>query len=160
MRFRDLLIGQAGRTLVRGGSVLEVAMRHETVHPAVLEKLNKRLTLEQFRRAGRFLRDNGIALRVFVLVKPPFLTEIEALEWAKRSLDFAFDCGATVVCAIPTRFGNGALERLAESGAFSPPWLTTLEATLEYGLRLRRGRVVADLWDLEQFEDCAACFAA
>ena len=132
----------------------------ETVHPQVLPKLNKKMTLEQFSRAAAFLREQGIALRVFILVKPPFLPEAEALEWANRSLDFAFDCGASVASLIPTRAGNGALEALAEHGEFSPPKLTTLEQAAAYGVSLQSGRVFADLWDLERFSDCAECFPA
>jgi radical SAM enzyme (TIGR01210 family) len=149
LRFRDLLNGK-----------LEVAMGLETAHPEVLARLNKRMTLDQFARAADFLRGHDIALRVFILVKPPFLDEAEALEWAKRSIDFAFDCGATVASLIPTRFGNGALEALAEQGEFSPPKLATLEEAAAYGVSLRRGRVFADLWDLEKFSSCPACFAA
>ena len=101
-----------------------------------------------------------MALRVFILVKPPFLDEPEALHWAQRSIDLAFDCGATVVSLIPTRSGNGALETLAERGEFSPPKLATLEAALSYGIALKRGRVFADLWDLQTFSNCPACFAS
>ncbi len=147
LRFRDLLAGR-----------LEVAMGLETVEPAVLEKLNKRMTLDRFAKAAAFLRAHDISLRVFVLVKPPFLDEAAALEWARRSVDFAFDCGAGVVSLIPTRAGNGALEALAASGDFSPPKLETLEAAFDYGIGLQRGRVFADLWDLENFSECAACF--
>jgi len=149
LRFRDLINGR-----------LEVAMGLETAHPEVLARLNKRMTLDQFARAADFLREHGIALRVFILVKPPFLDEGAALEWARRSLDFAFDCGATVASLIPTRLGNGALEALAEQGEFSPPRLVTLEGAAAYGVGLRRGRVFADLWDLEKFSGCPACFAA
>jgi hypothetical protein len=130
----------------------------ETAQPQVLAKLNKRMTLDQFARAAEFLRTHDIALRVFVLVKPPFLDETAALHWAKRSIDFAFDCGASVVSLIPTRLGNGALEKLAERGEFSPPRLATLEAAAAYGVGVRRGRVFADLWDLEKLSDCPACF--
>jgi len=137
---------------------LEVAMGLETAHPQVLQKLNKRMTLDQFRRAAEFLRRNDIALRVFVLVKPPFLDEAESLVWAKRSVDFAFDCGAAVVSLIPTRIGNGALEALARRGEFSPPKLATLEAAVDYGVGLKRGRVFADLWGLEKFSICEECF--
>jgi hypothetical protein len=80
------------------------------------------------------------------------------LDWAKRSLDFAFECGASVASLIPTRDGNGALEVLRKSGDFSPPKLSSLEAALAYGIALKRGRVFADLWDLERFSECADCF--
>lgn len=148
-QFRDMLSGD-----------LEVAMGLETVHPEVGPRLNKGMTLAQFSEAAARLRDNGIALRVFILVKPPFLDEAEALYWAKRSLDFAFDCGATVAALIPTRAGNGALDVLSERGAFSPPRLDTLEAAAAYGMGLNRGRVLADLWDLQRFSSCESCFAS
>jgi radical SAM enzyme (TIGR01210 family) len=147
-RFRDLL----------GYAKLEVAMGLETVHPEVLPRLNKRMTLDQFSRAAAFLRKHEIDLRVFILVKPPFLDEAEALLWARRSLDFAFDRGAKVASLIPTRLGNGAMEALAARGEFSPPKLATLEAALDYGVALNRGCVFADLWDLEKFSNCADCF--
>ena len=147
LRFSELLAGK-----------LEVAMGLETAEPTVLEKLNKRMTLDRFAEAAAFLRAHDIALRVFVLVKPPFLDEAAALEWARRSVDFAFDHGAGVVSLIPTRFGNGALESLAESGDFAPPKLQTLEAAFDYGVGSQRGRIFADLWDLEKFSDCAVCF--
>ena len=150
-RFRDLLAAH--------GIALEVAMGLETVHPEVSERLNKRATPEDFARAAQKLRENGVALRVFVLVKPPFMDEAEALHWANRSTDFAFDCGASVVALIPTRRGNGALEALEARGEWAPPHLATLEAATDYGVALRRGRVFADLWNLEQFSRCEHCFA-
>lgn len=137
---------------------LEVAMGLETAHPEVLEKLNKRMTLDQYAIAARFLRDNGIDLRVFILVQPPFMKTAESLYWVQRSVDFAFDCGATAATLIPTRAGNGAMETLAESGKFVAPELRLLEAAASYGLGLKRGRVFTDLWDLKRWHDCALCF--
>ena len=96
-------------------------------------------------------------MRAFVLVKPPFMNEAEALKWAVKSAEFAFDCGATVVSLIPTRPGNGALDRLMEAGEFAPPQLSTLERALELTVNLRRGRVFADTWNLEPFSACSAC---
>jgi radical SAM enzyme (TIGR01210 family) len=147
--FRDMLAGQ-----------LEVAMGLETAHPGVLERLNKHMTLDQFRRAAAFLTKEDICLRVFILVRPPWLSEEEGVEWAKRSLDFAFDCGATVCSLIPTRAGNGAMEALTATGEFAPPSLASLESALEYGLELRAGRVFADLWDIERLIRCPACSQA
>jgi radical SAM enzyme (TIGR01210 family) len=137
---------------------LEIAMGLETVHPQVLERLNKRMTLEDFASAARYLKENDIDLRVFILVKPPFMQEGDAVEWAKRSLDFAFDCGATVATLIPTRAGNGSMEELTAFGEFAPPRLETVEAAAAYGLSLDRGRVFVDLWDLSAKGNCSECF--
>jgi radical SAM enzyme (TIGR01210 family) len=136
---------------------LEVAMGLETVHPEVLPRLNKRMTLDQFRQAAGWLRAHELDLRVFILVRPPWLSEEEGVEWACRSLDFASECEATASYLIPTRDGNGALEALRESGEWSPPALRSLEKALEYGLGLRTGRVFADLWDVQRFSRCAEC---
>ena len=129
---------------------LHVAIGLETVHPQVLPKLNKRMTLDQFRDAVAMLRTNGMHARAFILLRPPFLREDEGLLWAKRSIDFAFDVGVECCAVIPTRSGNGAMEILAERGDFHPPSFESLEAILEHGLTLGRGRVFVDLWDAAQ----------
>jgi len=134
--FRALLAGQ-----------LEVAMGLETVHPEVLPRLNKQMTLDDFARAAGGLRNDAIAVRAFILIRPPFLSDAEGLEWACRSLDFAFSVGVECCSLIPTRAGNGAMEELASQGLFAPPSLESLEQALEYGLRQRAGRVLLDLWD-------------
>ncbi len=152
LRFRDLL---------SPGVTFEVAMGLETAHPEVLARLNKRMTLADFVRAAELLHTHQIALRSFILVKPPFETdEAEALHWSKRSIEFAFDCHSSVTVLIPVRGGNGALEELARLGQFSPPKLATLDAALDHGLALRRGRVFADVWDVEKFATCPACAPA
>jgi len=139
---------------------LEIAMGLETVHPDILPKLNKRMTLEQFSSAATFLRAHDIDLRVFILVQPPFMQPHEAVLWAQRSVDFAFDCGATAVTLIPTRGGNGAMEALARNQQFSSPRLETLEGSFSYGLDLNRGRIFADLWDAENILACPVCRTA
>jgi len=146
LEFKDRLHGR-----------LEVAIGLETAHPETLARLNKRMTLNQFERAAEYLRAHDIDLRVFILVRPPFMREEDAVEWAVRSLEFAFACGATAASLIPTRGGNGAMEELAAAGEFSPPHLATLEAAAECGIALNRGRVFADLWTLDSCRSCAAC---
>ena len=146
LRFRDLLSGS-----------LEVAMGLETAHPSVFPRLNKRFTLSDFSNAAAYLRAAEIAVRAFILVNPPFMNEEEGIEWAGKSAAFAFDCGATVVSLIPTRTGNGAMDKLVESGEFIPPRLSTLEKAQEQALKLKGGRVFADTWDLEKFSRCPDC---
>jgi hypothetical protein len=139
LHFRDLIEAR-----------LEVAIGIETIQNEALERLNKRMTVESFERAAEFLLRNEIDLRVFILLKPPFLDGREGLEWACRSIDFALERGATACTIIPTRGGNGAMEALN----FAPPKLRSLESAQEYGLTLKRGRIFADLWDIDKFFDC------
>ena len=136
---------------------LEVAIGLETVHPELLRKLNKKMKPDDFSRAVRFLASNGIFSRAFVLLRPPFLTEEEGVEWAGRSIEFAFNAGVGCCTVIPVRAGNGAMDKLKSDGLFTPPVLQSLEKVVEYGIGLNAGRVFADLWDLQLFTDCPEC---
>jgi radical SAM enzyme (TIGR01210 family) len=142
------------------GPVLEVAMGLETVHPVALDRINKRMSVEDFTRAASTLADMNVALRVFLLVAPPFIAPADQDEWLMRSIDTALACGATAVSLIPTRPGNGAIDQLASDGAFTPPHLRDLERVFALALaRLRPAgaRVFADIWDLERFASCPHC---
>jgi len=141
LRFRDLVDGQ-----------LEVAIGLETAHQDVLARLNKHMTLDAFRRAADFLQGEGIELRVFILLSPPFMAASEAVEWACRSIDLAAECGATACSIIPTRGGNGAMEAIGDE--FAPPRLQDFESVIEYGLTRGGLRVFADLWDVERLFSC------
>jgi radical SAM enzyme (TIGR01210 family) len=142
LRFRDALDGR-----------LEVAVGLETANPEVLRRLDKQMTTDAFSQAAGFLDRHGIALRVFILLKPPFMTEEEGVCWACRSIDLAFDGGAAVCSVIPTRPGTPAMQRA--DPAFVPPLLSSLERVVEYGIDASLGRVFADLWDVERFFTCA-----
>lgn len=137
---------------------LEVAMGLETAHPDALERLNKRMTIEQFRHAAAELRRRDVALRVFVLVSPPFVPASEQPEWLRRSVDVAFECGASAVSLIPMRTGNGTVEALAADGPYCSPTLDVVEDAMDAALGRARGHVFADLWDLERLAPCEACF--
>jgi archaeosine synthase beta-subunit len=138
---------------------LEIALGLETVHPEVLPRLNKRMTVDDYDRAVESLLGQGIHVRTFVLLAPPFLPLDEAEEWCLRSVRHAFAQGARVCSIIPTRGGNGAMEILAGRGEYSPPSLGQLESVYAEALKLEAGRVFVDLWDAEKFADCRACSA-
>jgi archaeosine synthase beta-subunit len=169
LRFRDLLVkgGPEGsplraRNASSGGSSdppgtrLEVAIGLETAHEPTLSRLNKRMTVDDVRRAAAFLRANDIALRLFILLNPPGLAGEEAVEWACRSIDVAADCGAEVGAIIPTRDVSAIMPA---PGPYERPRLPSLEHVVEYGLQREGIRVVADLWDVEKFFDCTCSSA-
>lgn len=137
----------------------EIAMGLETIHPEVLPKLNKQITKENFRKATEFLISEGISVRAFILLNPPFLTNPrENIEWTLRSVDFAFDCGVTACSVIPTRDGNGIMEKLRKEGNYIPPTIDAFEEVIDKAIAFERGRIFADLWDLDRFSDCEYCF--
>lgn len=143
LRFRELIDGR-----------LEVSIGLETAHPSALAALNKRMTVESFGKAAAFLTAHDIALRVFVLLDPPFVPRAEAPAWAHASVRCAAEHGAAVCSVIPTRGGNGALEHLP-ADALPRLGLRELESVLEENLAADGMRVFADLWDVERLFDCA-----
>ena len=136
---------------------LEVAMGLETVHPELLPRLNKQMTVADYQRACADLRANDCDVRTFVIQQLPGLSEAEGVEWVLRSLQVAFNAGAGCVSIIPARGGNGAMEQLARDGWFTRPSLTALHDAFRQGLELGRGRVFLDTWGLEQFWSCDHC---
>ncbi len=141
----------------RFGGRLEVAMGLETIHPVASAHLNKRLDLARFDQAARFLGENDIDLRVFVLLGAPYIDPSESVEWTVRSVEYGVDRGASVVSIIPIRGGNGEMERLLELGLFTPPSLAQLEETLERCLAFPECVVTADLWDAARLAGCDRC---
>lgn len=152
LRFRDLL----------GPEVeLEVAIGLETIHTDVWPRLNKRMSPDDFAEATRWLRSEGIFARAFVLLRPPWLDEPTAVDWAARSVRFAESSGARCVAVIPTRGGNGVMDELAKGGQFAPPSLAALEATHRELLgEPRTARIFVDLWDAERLRACSRCSSA
>ena len=138
-------------------SELQIAVGLETANRELLKKLTKRMTPEDFTASVRFLKENDILSRAFILLRPPFLSESEGIIWAQRSLDFAFTSGVECCVVIPVRAGNGAMDHLMDMGYFTPPDIHSLEKVLEYGIQLKAGRVFADTWDLALFSKCSHC---
>ena len=136
---------------------LEVAVGLETIHPAAAAQLNKHLDLAQFDSAARFLSDNGIDLRVFVLLGAPHVPAEESVEWTVRTVEYAAARGASVVSIIPVRGGNGEMERLQALREFTPPVLSQLEDALDRSLQFTNTVATADLWDAERLAACEHC---
>jgi radical SAM enzyme (TIGR01210 family) len=139
---------------------LEIAMGLETVDPEVLPQIKSNMTLDDFEGAARFLTDHGIDIRTFILLGPPGHLGGDRVDWAQRSIDYAFSVGAECCVVIPVRPGNGIVEALEAKGLYSRTNLAELQSVVEYGIRAGRGRVFADLWDVEKIAGCSLCSAA
>lgn len=136
----------------------EVAMGLETIHPEAMPNLNKQITKELFSDAVGFLKDAGISSRAFILLNPPFITDSEEnRRWCLESVKFAFQAGVSASTIIPTRPGNGILEKLQSSGNYLPPTLNELENVFESAMQISKRRVFCDTWDLQLFSNCEKC---
>jgi hypothetical protein len=124
----------------------------ETAHPAALDALNKRMTLDDFSQAAAELQRRNISLRVFLLISPPFIPREEQDEWLLRSVAFAEACNASVISLIPTRAGNGTMEMLTAQKLFRAPTTEDVERSLRLVLARttshepRATRILMDPW--------------
>ncbi len=126
LRFRDMLKPQ-----------LQVAMGLETVHPEILRKLNKRMTLEDFENTVKFLsRHQDYCQGHLFCSDRRFYPKTRVFIGQNDRWILPFGAGVECCTVIPVRPGNGAMDKLMEDGDFTPPRIQSLEAVLEYGIGL------------------------
>lgn len=104
-----------------------VALGLESSSPEVLEKsVHKGFTPDDIKTAGELLKANGLGVRTYLLLKPPFMTEQMAIEDAVRSAKFA-DPFSDEISINPLNVQRGTyVERLWKRGEFRSPWIWSL----------------------------------
>jgi radical SAM enzyme (TIGR01210 family) len=103
---------------------LEVALGLESSNDRVLKySVNKGFTHADYEMAARSIVDAGIDVRTYVLLKPPFLTEAEAVADSKETIRYASAFSKTISLN-PVNVQKGTqVERLWRNWAYRPPWL-------------------------------------
>lgn len=106
--------------------------------------LNKGVGLDEYRQLGKKFRDRGTRFLAYVLVKPPFLTESEAIADAVLTIDFASRIGVDAIYLEPICIQDFTLiSRLRELGTYRPPWIWSIfeiiKQTAYLGLEIRIG---------------------
>ncbi|MCS4540911.1 MAG: hypothetical protein HY929_01100 [Euryarchaeota archaeon] len=136
---------------------LEVAIGLEVADNKKLAQINKKMTCKTFKKTVTFLEGNGIYVKAYMLVKPPFTTEKQAFLLGRQTIDFAFDCGIYTLSILPTAVMDGFIDHLAQTEFFKPPNLWTVYKLVQYALQKRFERVLVDTSDLEQLVKCKNC---
>jgi len=117
---------------------VEIAVGLETINDEIREQcINKGFTLKEFEVAAKLII-SILNLRVYVLVKPPFITEVEAIYDAIASIKYCFDIGASVVSLETVTVQDYTLtDLLYHNGLYRTTWLWSLakiiKATAPYG---------------------------
>ena len=130
----EFVTPSALRTLEGCGSRIYVALGLESVNEFVRNVLiNKDLSMEAYQRAVSLLRSEGFGIKVYVLLKPPFLTEREAMADSIATIKFALG-HADIVSLNPVNIQSGTVvEYLWKRGLYRPPWLWTVVEVLKVG---------------------------
>ena len=94
--------------------------------------VNTTTTRESFERAYALLKEFDFMIQAFLMIKPPFLTDDEAIEDAVKSIQYLHELGIQnpILCA--TRVApNTVLALLSKEGKFRTPWLWTIIEVLK-----------------------------
>jgi radical SAM enzyme (TIGR01210 family) len=103
---------------------LEVAMGLESASPRVLShSVRKGFTFADFEEKARLAHEAGVRVRTYLLLKPPFLNEREAMQDAVSSALAAAHVSDTISIN-PVNIQRGTMvEQLWKRGLYRPPWL-------------------------------------
>lgn len=116
-----------------GGLVplMEVGIGVESQNPRVLrDSINKGHGFETFPRAARVCHDHGVSVKAYMMCKPPFLKESDALTDATATIIAAAPHG-DVLSLNPTNIqGRTVVDKLYRRGSYRAPWLWTIVKAL------------------------------
>ncbi|RLF41094.1 MAG: TIGR01210 family radical SAM protein [Thermoplasmata archaeon] len=114
------------------GTRIEVAMGLESAQDAVLEyAVNKGFSFSEWADAAQKVKEMGRELKVYILVKPPFLTEKDAIMDAVQSAEKVKDMADTVSFNPVAIHGKTVVEYLWKRKLYSPPWLWSVVEVLK-----------------------------
>jgi len=107
---------------------LEIGLGLEAVSDVVREVfIHKGFTCQDYERAVKLLKDNGIRVLTYVFLKPLGLSEKEAIEEAVQTIEYAFSAGSDEVSLSCAFIQEGTLMGKAyREGKFRPPWLWSI----------------------------------
>ncbi len=117
---------------LKGQNKLEVAIGLESANDFVLEhSINKGFLLDDYLKAANILKNLGIPLKTYLLIKPPFLTEYEAIYDAVTSAK-AVASHSQTISFNPVNIQSFTLvERLWKNREYRPPWLWSVVDVLK-----------------------------
>ena len=143
---------------------VQVALGLESANNDILRKcIQKGFLVEDFVRAASLLREKGIPVRTYLLLKPPFLTEKQAMLDTIESIEFAAPYSESISINPINVQKDTMVERLWRRGDYRPPWLFSLVEVLKAGKALTEKRVFSSpsgAGSLRGVHNCEKCDAS
>ncbi len=131
-----------------GNRSIELAMGLESSSDLIRSLcVNKNFDFAAFKESVDLGKKHDIGMRAYILLKPPFLTERDALLDAQKTISDAINAGATTVSLNPVNVqSNTLVEFLWKKQRYRPPWLWSVVEVLQYAHKAAKGaaRVVCD----------------
>ncbi|MGB9371187.1 MAG: archaeosine biosynthesis radical SAM protein RaSEA [Halobacteriota archaeon] len=118
--------------VVRSNRHVEVAIGLETSNDDIRNScINKGFTFRGFVRAAKIAHSDGLTVKAYLLLKPPFLTESEAMEDAIQSTREAAPHADTISLNLCNVQKGTLVEALWKKKLYRPPWLWTAVEVLK-----------------------------
>jgi len=110
------------------GRQLEVAFGFESADPQVMNLcINKGFSANNFDIFHSRMRRMGVLTKPLLLVKPPFLTEAEAIDDIMQTISYCISRGINYVdLEVTTVEKNTVVHELWKNNLYRPPWLWSL----------------------------------
>jgi archaeosine synthase beta-subunit len=106
---------------------LEVAIGLETSNDVIrIECINKNFLFKDFVRASETAKKYGVTTKAYLLLKPPFLDEKDALEDMVKSVLDAAPYASTISINLCNVQRGTIVDELFQKKAYRPPWLWTI----------------------------------
>jgi radical SAM enzyme (TIGR01210 family) len=107
---------------------LEIGIGLESSNNAILRDCwNKGSSLEDYQESMQILRPLDVQTKSYIFIKPPFLTEREAIYDAIQTGRTAATLGTNIISFNPCNIQNGTLVHyLFKKDRYDPPWLWSL----------------------------------
>jgi len=111
---------------------LEIAIGLESANDFVLKRcINKGFTFDGYKKAIKRVKDIDGLVRTYLLLKPPFLTEKEAVQDTLQSIEKVSGL-SDIISINPVNVQRGSLvEHLWYKNVYRPPWLWSLVEVLK-----------------------------
>jgi archaeosine synthase beta-subunit len=95
------------------------------------DSINKGFTFQDFVHAAKISKAHGASVKAYLMLKPPFLSERQALEDIVSSIDDAAPYADTISINLCNVQKGTLVEALWEKGQYRPPWLWSVVEILE-----------------------------
>lgn len=138
---------------------IEIAIGLESSNDNILKySINKGFSFEDYVKSAKILNEADIPLKTYLLIKPPFLAEREAINDAIKSAK-DIDKFSQTISFNPINIQKGTLvERLWQRGEYSPTWLWSVVKVLKKAKKVTNARLMSQpIVGMRGARNCGKC---
>ncbi len=145
-RPENMIIGEKklehAASYLQNGVELEVGIGLESSNNRIRQdSCNKGFTFDHFKRAVQMAKKYGIKTKSYIMIKPPFLTEYEAIIDSIQSAYDSAAAGCNSISLNATNIHAGTIvDDLFIKKRYRPPWLWSVLTVLINSLKLINGK--------------------